>query len=1095
MANFSGWQFQPSLTATSVALGMILASTMPSCAVEFWNGSASTNWFSVGNWAAIVPDNTTSTRIDTVTPNATVIGAAGAQSTGLRVGVSGTGALTIQSGGTMNNTLGIIADNAGSVGTVTVSGAGSSWTNSSDFYVGHNGNATLTVRNGGTVSNLIGFIGRYSTSTSTATVDGAGSSWTSSSDLLVGYSGNGTMTVRNGGTVSSDYGNIAVDPGSIGAVTVDGAGSAWTAAGDFYVGSGGNGTLTVRTVGTLSNGGVAYIGADSTSTGTATVDGAGSTWTSSSDLYVGSAGNGTLNILNGGRVTSGWGFVAADPGSTGAVTVNGAGSGWTTAGDLYVGSSGSATLAILNGGAVSNGGGSYLGVAPGSTGAATVDGAGSNWTISGNLGIASQGSGTLTIRNGAAVSNVFGSLAIQSGSTATVTVDGTGSTWTNSADLHVGYAGNGTLTIRNGGSVSAATTFIAVQGGSVGTLNIGAAIGQAAVAPGTFSAASVNLGSGNGQIVFNHTSANYTFAPVITGSGAGTRAVRVEAGTTILTATSTYTGPTVIDGGTLSVNGSIASSAVTVNAGGTLGGNGTVGNTTVNGGALAPGNSIGLLTVNCSLSFTAASSYMVEISPASADRVNVTGTATLSGARVNAFFAAGYVAKQYTIVNASGGISGTFGSVVNSNLPAGFNSSLSYDGNNAYLNLALAFIAPPNSGLSINQTNVGNALVNYFNRNGGIPLVYGGLPARGLTKASGPIATAVHPTMVTAAAQFMTAMTDVAAADRRLGPSSAMAFADDGDVMNAYADVRLRGTGGETFSLDTKAAPRMPAFEPRWRTWASAFGGGQTTDGNTVTGSSTTTSRIYGVAAGADYWLSPATIAGFALAGGGTGFSVASGGSGRTDLFQAGAFIRHTAGSAYISAAAAYGWHDVTTDRSVTIQGIDQLRARFRADTFAGRVEGGNRYVAPWFSGLGLTPYAAAQVTMARLPAYAETVISGTNAFALSYQAKDVTAPRTELGLRSDKSFAANDAILTLRGRAAWAHDFNPLSAASATFQVLPGASFVVNGAAGAHDAALTTVSAEMKWLNGFALAATFEGGFSAVTRAYAGKSVASYRW
>ena len=157
---------------------MVLASTMPSRAVEFWNGSASTNWFTVGNWAAIVPDNTTSTRIDTVTPNATVIGAAGAQSTGLRVGVSATGALTIQSGGTMNNTLGIIADNAGSVGTATVTGAGSSWTNSSDFYVGHNGNGTLTISNGGAVSNVVGFIGRYSGSTGTATVDGAGSTWT-----------------------------------------------------------------------------------------------------------------------------------------------------------------------------------------------------------------------------------------------------------------------------------------------------------------------------------------------------------------------------------------------------------------------------------------------------------------------------------------------------------------------------------------------------------------------------------------------------------------------------------------------------------------------------------------------------------------------------------------------------------------------------------------------------------------------------------------------------------------------------------------------------------------------------------------------------
>ena len=173
MANSSGWRFQPSLTATTVALGMVLASTMPSCAVEFWNGSASTNWFAVGNWSVIVPDNTTSTRIDTVTPNATVVGAAGAQSTGLRVGVSATGALTIQSGGTMNNTLGIIADNAGSIGTATVNGAGSSWTNSSDFYVGHNGNGTLTISNGGTVSNVVGFVGRYSTSTSTATVDGA----------------------------------------------------------------------------------------------------------------------------------------------------------------------------------------------------------------------------------------------------------------------------------------------------------------------------------------------------------------------------------------------------------------------------------------------------------------------------------------------------------------------------------------------------------------------------------------------------------------------------------------------------------------------------------------------------------------------------------------------------------------------------------------------------------------------------------------------------------------------------------------------------------------------------------------------------------
>jgi uncharacterized protein with beta-barrel porin domain len=80
------------------------------------------------------------------------------------------------------------------------------------------------------------------------------------------------------------------------------------------------------------------------------------------------------------------------------------------------------------------------------------------------------------------------------------------------------------------------------------------------------------------------------------------------------------------------------------------------------------------------------------------------------------------------------------------------------------------------------------------------------------------------------------------------------------------------------------------------------------------------------------------------------------------------------------------------------------------------------------------------------------------------------------------------------RGRFAWAHDFNTDRSIGATFQTLPGASFVVNGAAQAHDAALTTASAELKWRNGWS-AATFEGEFSDVTRSYAGKGVVRYTW
>ena len=113
----------------------------------------------------------------------------------------------------------------------------------------------------------------------------------------------------------------------------------------------------------------------------------------------------------------------------------------------------------------------------------------------------------------------------------------------------------------------------------------------------------------------------------------------------------------------------------------------------------------------------------------------------------------------------------------------------------------------------------------------------------------------------------------------------------------------------------------------------------------------------------------------------------------------------------------------------------------------------------------------------------------------MSYAAKSATDSRSELGLRSDRSFAVQDGVLALRGRVAWAHDFNPDRAAAATFQALPLASFVVNGSAQARDAALTTASVEMKWLNGWSAAATFEGEFSSVTRSYAGKGSVRYGW
>ncbi|MGY4629216.1 autotransporter outer membrane beta-barrel domain-containing protein [Bradyrhizobium sp. USDA 4486] len=427
--------------------------------------------------------------------------------------------------------------------------------------------------------------------------------------------------------------------------------------------------------------------------------------------------------------------------------------------------------------------------------------------------------------------------------------------------------------------------------------------------------------------------------------------------------------------------------------------------------------------------------------------------------------------------------------MVNTNLPSSFGTSLSYEANHVYLNLALIFTIP--AGLNANQQAVGNALTNFFNANGGIPLVYGTLTPAALTQASGELGAGTQQTTFQAMGQFMGLLTDPVARQNG-GPGAsggAAGFANE-DSANAYA----ARTRTDAFAMVTKAPPKN--VEPRWSVWAAGFGGSQTTGGNAIVGSNDTTSRIFGPAAGADYRFSADTLAGFALAGGGTNFSIANGlGSGRSDLFQAGAYLRHSNGPAYVSAALAYGWQDITTDRMVTIAGADRLRAEFNANAYSGRIEGGYRLIAPWIGGIGLTPYGAAQFVTFDLPAYAEQVVSGSPSFALSYAAKSVTDTRSELGLRSDKSFAMLDGVLTLRGRAAWAHDFNPDRSIGATFQALPGAGFVVNGAAQARDAALTTATIEMKWLNGWSMGAGFEGEFSNVTRSYAGKGSVHYAW
>lgn len=373
----------------------------------------------------------------------------------LFVGNDGWGNLNVTDGGQLTTGNIYYANGPGSNGNTTVKDANSVMNITGDFSVGGQGTALVNIRDGALVTNTSGYIGHYVSggNIGTGTVSVNNATWTNSSHLFVGNQGVGTLNINSGGVVSNNIGNLGRYAGSTGTATVNGAGSQWNSAGDLYVGDTGNGTLNVQAGGVVNNGGAAYIGNDAIGNGSASVSGVGTVWSSTGPLYVGYSGQGTLIVESGGKYETGdFLAVGGNTGSDGAVTAVGANSQIILGGHLYLGNGGNASLTIEDGASVSNVT-SYIYSTAGTNSQANVKGSGAIWSSDtlqvGFAGTANQ----LFVEEGGHVSSTNGTIGSEADSYGEATITGSNSSFTG-ANLTVGRAGEGKLNIRDGATTT-----------------------------------------------------------------------------------------------------------------------------------------------------------------------------------------------------------------------------------------------------------------------------------------------------------------------------------------------------------------------------------------------------------------------------------------------------------------------------------------------------------------------------------------------------------------------------------------------------------------------------------------------------------------
>jgi outer membrane autotransporter protein len=773
---------------------------------------------------------------------------------------------------------------------------------------------------------------------------------------------------------------------------------------------------------------------DAARMGIVTVTGAGSTLTlapaglaPAQGFQIGGMGAGELHIDAGANVTvNGTRTLHVGDTANGTLSIgNGAGAGTLTADSVILGTAGSS-------------------VQFNHTGVTTFSAA-----VSGNGFLTKTGTGT-TILAGA---NTYAGGTSVSGGTLQGNTTSLQGNITNNASVIFSQSANGTYA----GQMSGTGSLVKIGGATIILTGSNSYSGGTLVGSGILQGNTTSLRgniSNQAALVFDQ-AATGTYTGAMSGAGTLTK---TGAGNLILTGANTYNGATAVNAGTLSVNGSISNSAVTVNNGGTLGGSGTLGTTSIlGGGVLAPGNSIGTLTVNGNLSFAAGSIYRVEVDAAGAnDRINATGTATVNGGTVDVQAGAGtyQASTQYTILNAAGGRTGNFAGVT-SNL-AFLTPTLGYDANNVFLTLARNDISFSAVAATPNQIATSTALQN---ANAGatgdmstVQTALTGLSAAqaraAYDSASGSGIVALRRAGTGFAASFSSQLQGRLGAQANTASGVANSFTSRPVLLAAndhLSDLMAPVTDSpQKFSLAGGASSLSSSSDPPSRgLWIRGYGG----HGNIDSDGNAAASRLRsaGLSIGFDAEVKDGVRIGIAATGGTSRLSTDNTESGKMRGTALAVYGSYATGPWNLSGSASMGWGKNHLDRNVTVGGLNRVASSdFDSNTLSAC---GEASYAIAMNGWTLQPLAGVSLSRNKADGFTET---GAGALNLQVAEQKVNSSKAMLGAKA--FFDAGR--IRFEPRVIWAHEFGDLNTpmtaqfqGATTASPFPASPFQISGA------------------------------------------------